>query len=320
MVLENGQASDKAEYFDIDWQPVKPELKGKVLVPVLGDHYGVVLESGELKLAFDAGAGEFSVWYFQHRFPVDPKEYPQLLTHRMELLGARLGPEHWDFLEYQSLATAFSHLPASCESDLEQRAQRARDKEIHKRHLSELAARNPDILFFLRENVDLFNAIPGEAEGLALLDRLLGAQPSRLAYWRVVADEINYRRFLDINDLAALRMEREVVEKILAPHEYLPPDWQICGTTGDDFANLVSGLFVDPASAEVAVAPRLIYALLEGKTGLPQGSQVWANTALGLPQGRWRNVLTNQELSSADGVLEVSQVLSEFPVALLVRA
>lgn len=306
-VLENGLASDKAEYFDIDWQPVKPELKGKVQVPVLGDHYGVVLESGWLKLVFDADAGEFSVWYFQHRFPVDPKEYPQILTHRIELLGARLGPEHPDFLEYQSLVTAFSHLPSSCESDPARRAERARDKEIYKRHLAELAARNSDILFFLRENVELFNAIPGETESLLLLDRLLSAQPYRLAYWRVAADEINYRRFFDINDLAALRMEREevfaatheligalmarrrlralridhadglyapgeyfarlrrlyremqptateplylVVEKILAPHERLPSDWQICGTTGYDFANLVGGLFVDPASAE----------------------------------------------------------------------
>ncbi|GAB4359252.1 MAG: hypothetical protein Kow0060_13750 [Methylohalobius crimeensis] len=306
-VLENGQASDYADFFDIDWDPVKAELKGRVLVPVLGDHYGAVLERGELKLDFDAQAGQFSVWYWEHCFPVDPREYPQILAHRMELLGARLGEEHPDFLEYQSLTTAFSHLPSSREVETQRRAERNRDKEIHKRHLSELTARNPDILFFLWENVALFNAIPAEASGLELMDRLLGAQPYRLAHWRVAADEINYRRFFDINDLAALRMEREevfrathrliedlmargrlaalridhidglyapnaylarlrrlyreaqptatdppylLVEKILAPHERLPPEWQICGTTGYDFANLMGGLFVDGNAAD----------------------------------------------------------------------
>ena len=306
-VLENGQAAEAAGHFDIDWQPVKDQLQGKVLVPVLGDQYGAVLERGELKLAFDAQAGEFSVWYWQHRFPVDPQTYPQILGHRVEELGARLGAEHPDYLEYQSLNTAFSHLPASTDTDPQPRAERHRDKAIHKRHLAGLAARNADILYFLQENVTLFNAQPGETTGLELMDRLLAVQAYRLAFWRVASDEINYRRFFDINDLAALRMEEEqvftethrllgelfargrldavridhsdglyapgeyfarlqrlyrearptaseppyiVVEKILAPHERLPADWAICGTSGYDFANLVNGLFVDPEAAE----------------------------------------------------------------------
>ncbi len=210
-VLENGQAAEAAEHFDIDWQPVKDQLQGKVLVPVLGDHYGAVLERGELRLAFDAGAGEFSVWYWQHRFPVDPQSYPQILGHRMEELGARLGAEHPDHLEYQSLATAFSHLPAGSETEPDKRTERRRDQAIHKRHLASLAARNADILYFLQENVALFNVQPGEPAGIELMDRLLAAQAYRLAYWRVASDEINYRRFFDINDLAALRMEREAV-------------------------------------------------------------------------------------------------------------
>ncbi len=305
-VLENGPASHYAGYFDIDWHPIKDELQGKVLVPVLGDHYGAVLERGELRLDFSADTGEFSVWYWQHRFPVDPGEYPRILGYRLEELGQRVGPEHPDFIEYQSLATGFSHLPGREATAPEAVVERARDKEVHKRHLASLTQRSVDIQHFLRENVELFNGRSGEPASFELLDALLSAQAYRLAYWRVAADEINYRRFFDINDLAALRMEREevftathrlvadlfgrgllaglridhsdglyapaayfsrlhqlyrearpaaqdapwiVVEKILAPHERMPQHWQVCGTTGYDFANLVNGVFVDPEAA-----------------------------------------------------------------------
>lgn len=83
-VLENGEASVYAEYFDIEWEPLKDELSGKVLVPVLADQYGIVLDRGELKLAFDKERDEFSIWYFQHRFPIDPREYPSVLRYGLE--------------------------------------------------------------------------------------------------------------------------------------------------------------------------------------------------------------------------------------------
>lgn len=210
-VLEDGEASPYAEFFDIDWSPIKRELRGKVLVPVLGDHYGHVLERGELRLACDEAAGEFSVWYFEHRFPVDPREYPAILGHRLEALGARLGTDATDFSEYQSLVTAFSHLPGRDATEAEQLAERSRDKAIHKRHLAEFCGRSPDISQFIRENLAIFNGQPGEPTSFDLLHALLSSQAYRLAYWRVASDEINYRRFFDINDLAALRMEREEV-------------------------------------------------------------------------------------------------------------
>src|SRR5205085_6704565 len=72
-VLENGEASQYASFFDIDWQPLKDELQGKVLVPVLDDQYGTVLDKGDLKLTFDAERGEFSILFRHHRFPIDPK-------------------------------------------------------------------------------------------------------------------------------------------------------------------------------------------------------------------------------------------------------
>src|SRR5690348_6781463 len=98
-VLENGDASDYADFFDIDWDPIKDELQGKVLVPVLADQYGAALEKGDLKLTFDRERGEFSIFYFQHRFPIDPKEYPRILGYDIDRLKNELGETHEDFLE-----------------------------------------------------------------------------------------------------------------------------------------------------------------------------------------------------------------------------
>jgi (1->4)-alpha-D-glucan 1-alpha-D-glucosylmutase len=110
-VLENGEAATYAEFFDIDWQPLKEELQGKVLVAVLGDQYGTILDRGEFELTFDMEKGEFSIFYQQHRFPVDPKEYPRILEGRLERLEERLGARDEDLLELQSLISAFNHLP-----------------------------------------------------------------------------------------------------------------------------------------------------------------------------------------------------------------
>jgi (1->4)-alpha-D-glucan 1-alpha-D-glucosylmutase len=219
-VLEKGRASRYAGFFDIDWQPGKRELRDKVLLPVLGDHYGTVLERGELKVAKEQGR----LWlrYFEHRLPLAPRS-----TRGVD------------------------------------------PKKVNK--------------------------------DLLALHRLLERQHYRVAYWRVASDEINYRRFFEIADLAALRQEAPgvfeathalverlcrlpgvdglridhpdgladpkryferlgeatrragarpwiVVEKIVAGHESLPPDWPVDGTTGYRFANLLTGLFIDRAA------------------------------------------------------------------------
>jgi (1->4)-alpha-D-glucan 1-alpha-D-glucosylmutase len=78
-VLEWGRLSPYAEFFDIDWHPARPDLAGKVLLPVLGDHYGAILEKGEISLRFDAAEGSFSAWYFEQRFPVTPDCYAAIL-------------------------------------------------------------------------------------------------------------------------------------------------------------------------------------------------------------------------------------------------
>ena len=210
-VLENGEASEYADFFDIDWNPIKDELQGKVLIPILGDQYGNVLESGDLKLNFDVGRGEFSIFYHQHRFPVDPGEYPRILNFQMDRLKEKLGETSPDFLELQSIVTALRHLPGRSELTPEQRGERVREKEVQKRRLAALCERSAETAQFLISNGETFNGNPADPASFELLHDLIKAQAYRLAQWRVAADDINYRRFFDINDLAALRMENEAV-------------------------------------------------------------------------------------------------------------
>lgn len=210
-LLENGQASDYADYFDIDWEPLQDDLHGKVLVPVLSDQYGTVLESGELKLRFDQRRGEFSIFYHDHCFPVDPKEYSLIIGYRLDKLVERLGADHSLLFEFQNLLTAFGHLPARASASPEKIAERNRNKEIHKRRLAELCGLSPDIPRFIEENLKEINGVVGNPASFNALHELIKVQAYRLAYWRVAADDINYRRFFDINDLAGLRMENEAV-------------------------------------------------------------------------------------------------------------
>jgi (1->4)-alpha-D-glucan 1-alpha-D-glucosylmutase len=201
-VLENGPASPYAQHFDIDWQPLNVELRGKVLLPVLGDHYGDVLERGELALAFDAVKGALVVNYHEHHFPLAPETYTRVLERALPRLS---DPDVVASLA--SISTSFGHLPARYETEAESVAERARDKEVIKGRLARLVARQLDVAQAIAAAVADFN---GASERDAL-HALLDAQAYRLAYWRVAADEINYRRFFDINELAALRIEREEV-------------------------------------------------------------------------------------------------------------
>jgi (1->4)-alpha-D-glucan 1-alpha-D-glucosylmutase len=210
-VLENGEASIYSNFFDIDWQPLKEELHGKVLVPVLGDHYGAVLESGELKLVFHAERGEFDISYHEHRFPIDPKEYPRILQHCGVQAAEAMGEQNSDLLEFQSLITAFGHLPARQEIAVDRVAERNRDKEIHKRRLADLTARAPEIAACITRAIELINGDPANRASFDELHELIKAQAFRLANWRVASDDINYRRFFDTNDLAGIRMENETV-------------------------------------------------------------------------------------------------------------
>jgi len=208
-LLENGPSARAARFFDVEWHPVKEELADKILIPVLGDRYGAVLERGELKLKLVNGA--FQVHYYDHVFPVSPRSYGQVLSHRLGELDKKLPEGDPSLDELKSIVTAVSHLPTRHEQDPEKRDERRREKEVIKRRVAALCATDPRIREHLEENVAIFNGKPGEPRSFDLLDRLLSAQVYRLAHWRVSSEEINYRRFFDINSLAAIRAEDPIV-------------------------------------------------------------------------------------------------------------
>jgi (1->4)-alpha-D-glucan 1-alpha-D-glucosylmutase len=204
-VLENGPSSRYAPFFDIDWHPIKAELNNKILLPILGDLYGVVLENQEIVLFYEQGA--FFIRYYGYRLPVSIKSTIRILSHRLDTLIHELGADHADVLELQSIITALNHLPPREEGDPARLEERHREKDIVKKRLSRLVHDSRAIAAFLEENVRRFNGSKDDPHSFDLLDTLLNEQVYRLAYWRVAAEEINYRRFFDINELAAIRME-----------------------------------------------------------------------------------------------------------------
>jgi len=208
-VLENGPGSAYANYFDIDWQPIKPELENKVLLPILEDQYGKVLESGKFRLAYEDGA--FFIYYYDTKLPIAPRTYRPILSHRLDALSESLGADNEHVLELQSILTALDHLPPRTETDPAKRAERQREKEIIKRRLTTLLNNSPTVQTALDETLQTFNGTEGDPRSFDLLDALIEAQPYRPAFWRVAGEEINYRRFFDINDLAAIRVERPEV-------------------------------------------------------------------------------------------------------------
>ena len=208
-VLENGPSSLYAACFDIDWAPLKGELANKVLLPILGDQYGRVLENQELILSYEDGA--FFLNYGDYHLPIAPRPSTMILLHRLGDLERILGPDHPQLLEFRSIITALSHLPLRTETDREMVIERNREKEIIKKRLAAVTTTTPEILAFVSDNVQFFNGMKGEPRSFDFLDSLLADQAYRLAYWRTAAEEINYRRFFDVNELAAVRTEDPLV-------------------------------------------------------------------------------------------------------------
>ena len=210
-VLENGRSSLYAPYFDIDWDPINTKLTNKVLLPILGEQYGKVLENGELQVNFAPEEGRFYLCYWEKTFPINPRSYHSLLDYDKARLLEELGGESEAALEYQSILTALEHLPAHNETERERILERNREKEVIKRRLAALCVSEPRVREFIEGNVAVFNGVPGEPHSFDLLDTLLELQPYRLSFWRVATEEINYRRFFDVNDLAAVRAEQSTV-------------------------------------------------------------------------------------------------------------
>lgn len=199
-VLEWGRASPFAGFFDIDWMSPEPSLAGKVLLPVLGDQYGAVLERGELALRFNPHGGAFELAYFDRTFPIAPRDYAGLLQ-RAVLRAGNAADAVTSLIEDLRVATAGGR------GRLSAAARRARVAELEQR-LGQLARGDAGLARAIDAVLDSLNGRPGDPRSFDALHRLLERQAYRLAYWRVAAHEINYRRFFDVNDLAGLRMEQ----------------------------------------------------------------------------------------------------------------
>ncbi len=208
-VLENGPCSPYAEYFDIDWEPVTPHLRQKVLLPILGDQYGTVLDRGQLQLEYEEGR----LWlrYYEHRLPINPRQTPLVLHHAVPLLEEALGESHPGLIEFLSILEGLRNLPPYTDTHPDRIAIRMREKEVLRGRLLRLVVETPIVVDAIAVAVRHVNGTSGEPDSFDELHALLEAQPYRLASWRTAVDEINYRRFFDVNDLAGVCVEHEAV-------------------------------------------------------------------------------------------------------------
>ncbi len=216
-VLENGPSSPFARFFDIDWHPVKDELKDKVLLPVLDNQYGIVLEAGRLQILFQGGG--FSLQYYDHNFPLNPRQSRLILTHNLDALHTLLGDDSSELREFLSIVFHLEHIPAFVETAPELVAERDREKTIAAERLAVLTSVSVPIREHIENSVRAFNGTPGDPNSFDLLHQLLDLQAYRLSYWTTAVHEINYRRFFDINELAGIRMEDPAVFE--ATHDLL---------------------------------------------------------------------------------------------------
>lgn len=204
-VLENGPSSPFARFFDIDWRPPKEELANKVLLPFLGDQYGRVLENQEIKVVYVRE--QFEAVYYNNPLPLAPWTWTMILEPATGRLRDRLGPSHEYVAELESITTALSHLPGNTEIDESKIRERDREKGIVKRRLAVLMETSPEANEAIHAALAEINGRPGDPHSFDRLERLLESEAYRLSFWRVAMDEINYRRFFDINELAAIRVE-----------------------------------------------------------------------------------------------------------------
>ncbi|MBU1299737.1 MAG: malto-oligosyltrehalose synthase, partial [Bacteroidetes bacterium] len=203
-VIENGTASVFYDYFDIEWNHPYESLKGKILVPFLGKFYGECLESGEIKLRYTESG--LNVNYYELSLPLKIESYPKFFTQKFKILMEKLGKDHPDLLKSQGVLFILRNLPA-----VQEKKERLEQSAFAKSILWELYSTNQKVKEFIDESITNFNGEPGKPESFNLLDELLSDQLFRLSFWKVATEEINYRRFFNINHLISLRIEDENV-------------------------------------------------------------------------------------------------------------
>jgi (1->4)-alpha-D-glucan 1-alpha-D-glucosylmutase len=204
-VLENGPSSPFARYFDIDWNPPKKDLANKVLLPILGDQYGRILEDQQIAIVYEHGG--FFVFVNQKRLPLAPRSWRFLLDAAARRLKNQIGENHSSVLELESILTGLSHLAPADETDADKIRERQREREILRKRIAVLADASNEFQCAIEASCLEINGVKGVPRSFDSLEQLLAQQSYRLSFWKVASDEINYRRFFDINQLAAIRVE-----------------------------------------------------------------------------------------------------------------
>lgn len=201
-VLEHGTASRYAEFFDITWDHQHDSLRGRLLAPFLGSPYGQCVTKGELKIVFEAGG----LWaaYYDNRYPLAPESHWDVLGEGIETLetGGRMKAE--DYMSLLGALHTLRNLPGS-DASVERAAQCMMAKSVIRR----LHAEYPSVQKFIENRLGKFQT--GTETGNRLFDNLMSRQHFRLAYWKVAAEELNYRRFFTVSDLICIRVEHESV-------------------------------------------------------------------------------------------------------------
>jgi (1->4)-alpha-D-glucan 1-alpha-D-glucosylmutase len=208
-LLENGPASVYSAYFDVDWHPPSRILDNKILLPVLGSVYADALKNQELQVMFRRGS--FFVRHHDGLFPLAPKSYAMVLTHRQHVLEQKLRQDSAAFQEYLGIIAALSALPMRQHVPIDTAGERRLQVEAIKERLRKLYENQPEIRTFVNANLKIFNGRHGVASTFRYLDQLLSDQAYVLSYWQNANAEINYRRFFSINDLVGVRVEDPMV-------------------------------------------------------------------------------------------------------------
>jgi (1->4)-alpha-D-glucan 1-alpha-D-glucosylmutase len=232
-VLENGRNSQYIHIFDINWNHPYESIKGKLLAPFLGGFYGETLEKGEICLSYD----EFglAVHYYNWRFSLKIESYATVFTHNLNVLQRKLGRKHPDFIKFLGILYVLKTLPSK-EDGLRERYDQIK---FAKGMLWELYTTNEEIRQFIDGNIEAFNGVKGNLQSFNLLDSLLSEQFFRLSFWKVATQEINYRRFFNVNGLISLRMEDdEVFEHLHALILKLIADGKVSGLRIDHIDGL----------------------------------------------------------------------------------
>ncbi|WP_404783479.1 malto-oligosyltrehalose synthase [Altericista sp. CCNU0014] len=235
-ILENGPDAEDFDFFDIEWDRASESLKGRVLAPLLGNFYGECLENGELQLAYEETG--LSLYYHALKLPIRLDSYARFITQKLGQLAKALGRNHPGFIKLLGVLYLVKSIPAEAKG-----RERYDGVKFVKSLLWELYTQNKDVKAVFEATIEFFNGEQGKPESFNALDALLSEQFYRLSFWKVGAEEINYRRFFTVNELISVKVEElRVFNKTHALIEELVAQGTFTGLRVDH----IDGLY-DPA-------------------------------------------------------------------------